>query len=314
MVAALGAFLGVHGPEPGELHTPSLERWRSSRVPGFAPARLEHSCSGVRISRAMAEGTDHAARFRYRGHEAAQYEGRRASERKWKLEQAAVEELWKTVAPGAVVLDVPVGTGRFVYLYRRSSVRAIGADVSRDMLREARKKLLPGDRLELLESSIEFLPLRERSVDVVVCVRLLNWLPESLMKAAVLELSRVSRDRLLLHVRCAEPLRPLEGMGYHLLRALRSLGRSAQRLRVPMGGAFRRVGRFLEERLEGFPEVRVRSRADWHAHSHSLLMKFFRANRLQPVGICEVDRVIELGTRQKQVLYFFLLETPKGAG
>ena len=258
--------------------------------------------------------TQQAARHRYRGQEAANYERDRASARKWQLEQAAIELLWQAVPPDAVVLDVPVGTGRFVDLYRRSSVRAIGADVSRDMLGETRKKLQPGDRVELLYASIESLPLRSGSVDVAVCVRLLNWLPEGLMKKAVLELSRVSRDRLLLHVRCAEPLGRLEGLGYRALLGLRSLCRAARRSRGPLRRVLRRVGRALENSVESLPQVHLRSREDWHAHDRSMVQEFFRTHRLRPVRVQEVDRVIELDARERQVLRFFLLEIPRGSG
>ena len=144
------------------------------------------------------------AKSRYQGPVAREYVARRVQGRKWEREQEIVEAYVKRLPPGSSILDAPIGTGRFLPLY--VDMRIYGLDISRDMLAEARgmdsfEARGPG----LLMGEVESLPLRDRSVDYVVCARLLNWVPLAVMAGMLAEFSRVARRGMLIGVRIREP-------------------------------------------------------------------------------------------------------------
>lgn len=138
----------------------------------------------------------------YQGDEARSYEQKRTSDDKWQREQEAVESLLGQVASASsVVLDVPVGTGRFLPLYEALGCRAIGLDISPDMLEQARGRVGSTDRLSLAVADITALDMPDDEVDVALCVRFTNLVPLDTVEQAVRELARVSKGHVVLGVR-----------------------------------------------------------------------------------------------------------------
>jgi ubiquinone/menaquinone biosynthesis C-methylase UbiE len=93
------------------------------------------------------------------------------------------------------VLDLPTGTGRFVPQFLASGRTVVGADISRDMMRQAREKAAagPGGLAGLVQCDVERLPFRDRSFDAAVTIRFLMHLPPEVRVRALSELARVSR-------------------------------------------------------------------------------------------------------------------------
>ena len=143
---------------------------------------------------------------RYVGDRAQQYDGRRTAERKWQVEQAIVERLLQGLPQGASLLDIPVGTGRFLPLYERLGLAATGMDVSPDMLAQARAR---GTTVPLRLSDIRRIEAADAEYDCALCIRFLNWIDTDAFRAAVNELSRVSRAHVILGVR----FYPVTGLG-----------------------------------------------------------------------------------------------------
>jgi ubiquinone/menaquinone biosynthesis C-methylase UbiE len=131
---------------------------------------------------------------KYHGETASSYDAEREGSPGWQFEQEAVEAQLGTLPAGSRVLDVPVGTGRFLSAYERHGFEAVGVDVSTSMIAEAQKKF-PG--AELREGSILELPFPDDSFDCVVCVRFLNWIGGDVLDRAVAELARVSRGAII---------------------------------------------------------------------------------------------------------------------
>jgi len=125
-------------------------------------------------------------KYTYTGARAQAYEAKRISQSDWIAENDIVQEFLKDKS--GVLLDCPVGTGRFFPLYTR--FQAVGLDISPDMLKEAEKK---GKWGELLTGDVKNLPFGDKYFDVAVCIRLLNWFSREDMIAAVKELNRVSK-------------------------------------------------------------------------------------------------------------------------
>jgi hypothetical protein len=123
---------------------------------------------------------------RYYGSGATNYDRDRCHTLRWAKEQVAVSEM---VFSGPV-LDVPVGTGRYVSIYRDKGLQHVGVDVSPDMLAEAKRKY---PDLEAIEGSVFDLPFKDKQFDTVVCTRLLDWLTPEEMFTAISEMRRVAR-------------------------------------------------------------------------------------------------------------------------
>jgi ubiquinone/menaquinone biosynthesis C-methylase UbiE len=110
----------------------------------------------------------------------------------------------------AAVLDVGCGTGAVLraVLDTHPGVRAVGVDLSPEMLGVARQKL--GNGAELHVGDAEHLPLPHSCVDLVVCVDSVHHYPDPL--AALREMARVTRTGGGLVIgewRVAAPLRQL---------------------------------------------------------------------------------------------------------
>lgn len=128
-------------------------------------------------------------RHRYDAEAAEKYDALRAETDKFKAEDVAVESWLGMIGRGARVLDIPVGTGRFLAAYRRNGMTAVGMDVSPHMLAKARIKC---DRAELRFGDILAIDMSDATVDVAIAVRLLNFFDLGEMRTALLELSRVT--------------------------------------------------------------------------------------------------------------------------
>jgi len=138
---------------------------------------------------------------KYHGKFAADYFAKRRTQIRWAIENEAVETLLTGMAPGSTVLDVPVGEGRFLKLYKKLGLQATGIDISEDMLALAKQKrsatiLRIGDA-----SSLSF---EDRSFDTVVCVRFLDLLDEKAMRAVMHEICRVARSTIVLTIRLGD--------------------------------------------------------------------------------------------------------------
>lgn len=120
---------------------------------------------------------------------AAAYEAKFAGTEKWANEHAAVAEFLEEVPPGSVVLDCPVGTGRFIPLYDELGLLCFGVDISPDMLASAKRKCAGIGRPIRLEAGSLF-DLKHQA-DVAVCVRFLgDWLDPDRLHDALAALRR----------------------------------------------------------------------------------------------------------------------------
>ncbi len=140
----------------------------------------------------MSEELNHATTLKYYyGRKAWDYDLEREDSKKWKNEHLIMD---RRMSKGSgLVLDIPCGTGRFFELYRNHGLDFIGMDVSDDMMVQARAK---DPAAEVVFGDILNIPRENKSVDMSVCTRLLNFLSESEMHRAVSELCRVTTGRI----------------------------------------------------------------------------------------------------------------------
>lgn len=151
----------------------------------------------------------------YYGEGAKIYDKKRLRQKKWWKEATLFEDLLANEKPGTTLLDVPYGTGRFIYFYEKHAFNVIGVDLSADMLAEARAKTL-SPRIICRQGDITKLELPDKSVDIAVCIRLFNWLSIEDVKKAIKELQRVAREKIIFTVRVRNHVR---ARSYELIKA-----------------------------------------------------------------------------------------------
>jgi len=129
----------------------------------------------------------------YYGQVAKNYEAQRQGGT-WDWEHEFVRA---NLGKAKTVVDVPVGTGRFLPLYQEAGIEAVGLDVSADMLSIARRKgygeIRKGDILKLKDKA-----------DLGVCFRMMMWLPLEQCEIALGKLADCV-PRLLLTVQLGKP-------------------------------------------------------------------------------------------------------------
>jgi SAM-dependent methyltransferase len=143
-----------------------------------------------------------ATAVKYRGPIAHGYEAKRVGQPKWAAENAAVGAVLRRFPPGTTVLDIPVGTGRFLPLYADLGLSVTGLDISKDMLRIARDK---GHGFDLRTGDIFAIDMPDKSVDVAVSIRIMNLIGPDDMARALGELQRVARRSILFNLRIWTP-------------------------------------------------------------------------------------------------------------
>jgi SAM-dependent methyltransferase len=155
-----------------------------------------------------------------RGYDRSRFGGlvRRVNNRVW---LHAVRRCLEDVRPEGAVLDLPVGSGRLVPLFRAMGLTSIGVDLSTPMLLLAQAK----GATHVLRADAECLPLRDGAVDGVVCLRFLHHPREEARARIFREIARVARRFAILDYGYRNPTR-------ETLRALADRFRRRTRPRI----------------------------------------------------------------------------------
>lgn len=135
--------------------------------------------------------------IKYRGAMASNYEAKRKKQLRWHQENKIVTDMLSALPPGSV-LDAPVGTGRFLPLYKKLKLTGLGIDTSVEMLKQARRKS-GADRLTLRIGNLllDNLP----SAQTAVCVRFLDLIDEPAMQISMIQLMQTATQNIILTIR-----------------------------------------------------------------------------------------------------------------
>lgn len=141
---------------------------------------------------------------KYKGRTAKNYEEERTNTTHWQREQQVVGHFLDEaeLEEGSLVLDVPTGTGRFFPHFKARRYKTIGVDASPDMLSEAKQKAkeIGYSDVDINTGDITDLQLADDSVDLSICIRLMNWLDYPGFQKAMSELRRVSSRFIIVGV------------------------------------------------------------------------------------------------------------------
>jgi ubiquinone/menaquinone biosynthesis C-methylase UbiE len=130
-------------------------------------------------------------------------ERQKRNARKW----AAIRRALSLTREVRVILDLPCGTGRFTGALAREGYEVVGSDISMEMLHKAADGTAgeggaqhPGVR-GYLQANAEKLPLRDGSLDCVVCIRFMMHVDPATRVRMLREFHRVSRRWVIVDYR-----------------------------------------------------------------------------------------------------------------
>ncbi len=133
----------------------------------------------------------------YYGDEAKNYEKNRRKRKVWKEENDFVENCVKKIKPDTI-LDIPVGTGRFLSFYEEQGIGVVGVDVSDAMLMQAKQK----DTRAILKKGDAFnLQFQDEVFECIVCIRFLHRIKPKDLHRLFEEFARVVRCCIILNIR-----------------------------------------------------------------------------------------------------------------
>jgi ubiquinone/menaquinone biosynthesis C-methylase UbiE len=164
---------------------------------------------------------------KYYGPIASGYDAKREKDEKWVVEQRIITDMLSDLPPETIVLDCPVGTGRFLEFYLEKGFKFIGMDLSGDMLIQSALKLgadsdflqkwvascnqaggvipirMDDDKGQLGQGDVRSTGLPDKSVDVCCNIRISRWLSPDDCQVMFREMQRVSRKRVIWTARVA---------------------------------------------------------------------------------------------------------------
>lgn len=134
----------------------------------------------------------------YSGKVAQNYDSDRITEPIWQTEQIFFKKYIGKLPQKSKLLDLPVGTGRFIPFYFQYGISFTGCDLSEDMLAVAKKKYHL-DNEQLINANAEKLPFPDMSFEYAICCRLTHLISSKTLKKIIKEFSRVVSKELIVH-------------------------------------------------------------------------------------------------------------------
>ena len=115
------------------------------------------------------------------------------------IEQQIVREAVDALPPGATVADVPCGNGRMSqWVVRRGDLNLVAMDFNTDMLAGMRHRELPAMLSRRVQADVLHLPLRDKSVDLLINMRLMHHIPDRAVQVSMYrQIARVSRGPVI---------------------------------------------------------------------------------------------------------------------
>jgi len=147
---------------------------------------------------------------KYHGAVAAGYEARRVGKPKWEAEQQIIETVLAQLPAGTVILDAPVGTGRFIPYYASKGFAVRGMDISEEMIVQAVEKVPAELKTAIIDGEQQFMfgigdvrksSIGDGAVDVAVNCRITRWLSLDDCRLMFKEMMRIARKMIIMTVR-----------------------------------------------------------------------------------------------------------------
>lgn len=179
--------------------------WRGK---GKGPSVLPDGVDAVRAEERKAGNYDGPPppEEKYRGAVATGYDKKREQQPRWHEEQKIIEDLLSYHPAGSKVLDIPIGTGRFIDVYARHHHVLVGIDISFDMLTLAEQKIAGRIDSRLYSGDMRDIDgdFPGKFFDVAVMCRITRWLSIADCQKVLKELGRITAKEIIITARVAD--------------------------------------------------------------------------------------------------------------
>jgi ubiquinone/menaquinone biosynthesis C-methylase UbiE len=145
------------------------------------------------------------AALKYFGEVARNYDSRRAGRQVTIEDDLIIEKFLDSCDRDCVIADIPAGTGRAAPSVLKRGYSYIGIDFSEDMLDICRRRIGENPNARLLQGDARSIPLKDKEVDNLLCIKFIKWLLTNEMVVDCLrEFRRVCKGRVLLNIKITE--------------------------------------------------------------------------------------------------------------
>ena len=100
------------------------------------------------------------------------------------------------------ILDVGCGSGVLLKSLDKKNIKVYGVDVSKEALNNIPENLRKNTKV----GTIQKLPYPDKAFETVVCVDVLEHIPESDIQESIQECSRVAREKIYFDITCLEDI------------------------------------------------------------------------------------------------------------
>ena len=123
--------------------------------------------------------------------------------------RSLLEDANITKALGALLLDVPCGTGKIGKILSRYPIKILAGDLSSQMMALAAHEYSTDKFIGFLRFNAQNIPLNDKSVDYIVCLRLFQRLPKDIRINVLREFRRVLKHNLIVSYSYISPFQNL---------------------------------------------------------------------------------------------------------
>jgi ubiquinone/menaquinone biosynthesis C-methylase UbiE len=113
----------------------------------------------------------------YFGEKSDNYLKQREGTDGWKREHENLVYLLNKLPIGMTILDIPVGTGRFIQEYLKREHRVVGIDISDEMMKQAVIPEYARQQITLRVGDARSIPYADNTFDCTISFRFLGYIP-----------------------------------------------------------------------------------------------------------------------------------------
>jgi ubiquinone/menaquinone biosynthesis C-methylase UbiE len=121
-------------------------------------------------------------------------------------ERQSLGRVIRRMTPGSLIIDAPCGTGRLTGLFLQHGFKAIGADISQEMIDVARHRTAWGDgKVSFARMDFVSVPLSDASVSAIFSFRFLPHIDSEERIRILREFCRVSQRWVIISLSLSTP-------------------------------------------------------------------------------------------------------------
>ncbi len=251
------------------------------------------------------------AKTRYHGDTAAHYNIRREKNPKWRREFAALRNILSACRSDSSILDIPVGTGRFIPLYNSGFRKVFGFDVSLDMVRQAIAGY-PAGKVYFGVGEAEKIPFCDKSIDYLVSIRFLNWISTEHLRHILQEYTRVARLGIIVSIRVEEASKGISVLFWSIYNLIPAVVHGIFQFRKTLSRFKSRLRKMKSAEVSWASQENTKISNGYAVHKGADILDIFSALQLTIERVIDVDVPFSYRTRTIKPYRFYFLKFSDG--